>query len=103
MLPKTSGACVLTGEAACLRGEHVAVNPHKQRLLVAANKAAKLPKAKAKPKAKAIARPQEPAASTTANLNPDAEAVAAAPKKGGKPKKAADTGYSDAKKKFIAE
>ena len=102
MLPNTSGAYVLTGETACLQGKHVAVNPHKQRLLVAANKAAKLPKAKPKATAKAVASGQ-----AAATLGPEAtaeEPLPAAAKKGGKPRQtAAETGYSQAKKKFLAE
>ena len=36
---------------ACLEGNHKVVNPHRQRLLVAAHKATKAPQTKAKPKA----------------------------------------------------
>ena len=49
----------LCAQAACVQGAHNPVNPHRQRLLVASHKSAKLKKAE--PKGKAKAKPRAPA------------------------------------------
>ena len=113
---------------ACLTGSHKPVNPHRQRLLVAAHKATRaLPKAKCKARkrgSKAIKKKEEPSPRAAKSENPGcaikqesssdlgckpeqevkAEPVDGKPDLGTKPKKKhADTNYNIERKKFFAE
>ena len=59
---------------ACLAGAHKAVNPHRQRLLVAAHKATRaLPKAKCKGKKKAKHAKKEPCPTGATATKPETE------------------------------
>lgn len=92
---------------ACLSGTHKPVNPHRQRLLVAANKQAKLQK----PAKAAASNTPAPASAAGAKEGEDeysAEAWAAWEAEGWqnweKPKvQRNDTAYGIARKKFLAE
>ena len=87
---------------ACIQGPHKPINPHRQRLLAASHKQAKLEKASAtnkKAKAKAKKKATQPAAGHTTGTDPDAAVHATvneepepkAKKPTAKPKKPAST------------
>ena len=87
-------------------GGHTPVNPHRQRLLVACNKAAKIPKvpgAKAKPKNPApamdpVQQPKDP--KPAAPKKPKQAEAKAAPAKSKNP--ASETEYMVEKNRFLA-
>ena len=77
---------------ACTDGPHRPANPHKQRLLVASNKSAKL-----RPAAKQKSR-EPPAASPAASTAPPTDSATQA-----KAKPWSDTAYGTERKRFLAQ
>ena len=98
-LHNTGNPTVLPESAvqACLGGTHAPLNPHRQRLLAAANKPAKV-KATPKGKSKAKAKPTKPVTAEPAATSTEQTAAAAAAAPGCK----TESAYLTAKKAFVA-